>query len=153
MQRFARQIEGLPEQTLRELCSQQMQALARLLPAEELRDLLIGEWMLAGPEAGASVGTGSTHQQARSLTNDQLMGMAAVGRSLTEGSLERWSCKLFFCQLTASAYRHLGTTGAGLDSVSSIAIKPLIHDQMAALPALPSRRRFLRFLARPGDAP
>jgi hypothetical protein len=156
---FAERLDGAGRETLKQLCREQISALALLLPAATVQHILFDDRMrILGVPAQR---WGARPPQWHGLSRRQLIALPniRIGELIaddleaappaTPGTLECWCCSLFVDQLTARAQGRMGTPPA--ESIWPAAATDLatwFRESLSTLPTLPPKRPSWKFWRR-----
>jgi len=152
---FAARLEGMDREKLKQLCHEQMSALSAMLPPATVKHVLVDDVTrispLLDPGSGRPPLHGLSRPQLVALPDTRLGEfMADCLQSEPPGALESWCCSLLFNQLTAVAFRRIGSRPADPPwPVTSHDLGTSFREHVSTLRALPPPRRpFWRFWRR-----
>jgi hypothetical protein len=140
---FAVRMEDMDGESLKQLCHEQISALAGLLPPAIVQHILFDNLARI---LSVSV-AGPWRSRWRGLSRPQLFALPSnrLGDLITDhlqgappGALERWCCSLLFDQLTAVAFARIGRPPAGWPKAHDF--RTLLHEYVSTLLALLPRR-------------
>ena len=142
---FAARLEGMDDDGLKQLCHEQISALAAMLPPATVQHVLLDDLtrilrvsaLYAGPWRPRW--RGLSRPQLLALPSNQLGDLMADHLQAAEpGALERWCCSLLFDQLTAVVCARIGRPPA--DWPKPRDLRTWFHEHVSTLRALPPNR-------------
>jgi hypothetical protein len=141
---FAARLEGMDGESLKQLCREQINALAAMLPPATVQHILLDDLMrILGV---STLCAGPWRPRWRELSRPQLLALPSTRlgdlmadhlQAAPPGALERWCCSLLFDQLTAVAFARIGRPPADWPKVHDF--RAWFHEHVSALHALPPK--------------
>jgi hypothetical protein len=141
---FAARLEGMDGESLKQLCHEQISALAAMLPPATIQHILLDD--LTRILGVSALYEGPWRPRWRGLSRPQLLAlpsnrlgdlMADHLQAALPGALERWCCSLLFDQLTAVAFARIGRPPSGWPKAHDL--RTWFHDHVSTLRALPPK--------------
>ena len=154
MKQFATRLEGVGREGLKQLCHEQIAALSAMLPPATVQHILLDDLTrilgVGGAGAWRTPWHGLSRPQLIALPNDRIGELMADDlQAASPGAFERWSCTLFFDQLTAVALGQIGAPLAGpVGPIAAERLRASFREHMSTLRALPPKRSFWQFWRR-----
>jgi hypothetical protein len=142
---FAARLEGMDGKSLKQLCHEQISALAGMLRPATVQHILLDD--LTRILGVSALYEGPWRPRWRGLSRPQLIAlpsnrlgdlMADHLQAAPPGALERWCCSLLIDQLTAVAFARIGRPRADWPQAQDMS--RWFHEHVSTLRALPAQR-------------
>jgi hypothetical protein len=141
---FAARLEGMDGESLKQLCREQVYALAAMLPPATVQHILLDD--LTRILGVSTLYAGPWRPCWRELSRPQLLALPGTRlgdfiadhlQAAPPGALERWCCSLLLDQLTAVAFARIGRPPAKWPKARDF--RSWCHEHVSTLHALPPK--------------